>query len=93
MNSFFSQTKNVLCCVPQGSTLVPALRFLIFINDLKNAQNKCIIHHFANDTNLLFGNKCLSEISCVMNNELKLLIGLELTFSHSFSLNESKQSF
>ena len=82
MNSFFSQTKNVLCFVPQGSTLVPALRFLIFINDLKNAQNKCIIHHFANDTNLLFGNKCLSEISCVMNNELKLLIGLELTSSH-----------
>ena len=90
-NSFFSQTKNVLCCVPQGSTLVPALRFLIFINDLKNAQNKCIIHHFANDTNLLFGNKCLSEISCVMNNELKLL-----TYwlrANKLSLNESKQSF
>ena len=41
--------------------------------------------------NLLFGNKCLSEISCVMNNELKLL-----TYwlrANKLSLNESKQSF
>ena len=43
------------------------------MNDLKNALDKCIVHDFADDTNLLFGNKCPSEISSVMNNELKLL--------------------
>ena len=72
INGFFSQTKIVRCGVPQGSTLGPLL-FLIYINDLNNALDKCRIHHFADDTNLLFGNKCPSEISCFMNNELKLL--------------------
>ena len=28
-------------------------------------------HHFSDDNNLLFGNKCPSEISGVMSNELK----------------------
>ena len=72
VNGFFFQTKVVCCGVRQGSTLEPLL-FLIYINNLKNAQGKCIVHHFADYTNLLFGNKCPSEISCVMNSELKLL--------------------
>ena len=67
-------TKTVSCAIPPDSTLGPLL-FLIYINDLKNALDKCIVHHFADDTNLLFGNKCPSEVSCVMNNELKLLTG------------------
>ena len=51
------------------------LLFLIYINDLNNVLDKCKVHHFGDDTNLLFGSKCPSEISCVMNNELKLLTG------------------
>ena len=70
--NFFCQTKILKCGIPQGSTLGPLL-FLIFINDLKNDLDKCIVHHFVDDTNLLLGNKCSSEISCIMNNELKLL--------------------
>ena len=86
INGFFSQTKILRCGVHQGSTLGPLL-FLIYVNDLNNALDH--LHHFADDTNLLFGNKCPSEISCVMNNELKLLtdwIGLELTNSHWMNL-------
>ena len=72
INGFFSQTKIVQCDVPQGS-LLGLLPFLIYITDLENALDKCIVYQFADDTNLLFGNKCPSGISCVMNNELKLL--------------------
>ena len=87
INGFFSQTKIVRCGVPRGSTLGPLL-FLIYINDLNNALDKCRVHHFADDTNLLFGNKCPSEISCVMNNELKLLT--DWLRANKLSLNESK---
>ena len=56
MEGFFSQTKIVKCGVPQGSASDPLL-FLIYINDLANALEKSIAHHFADDTNLLYGNK------------------------------------
>ena len=72
INGFFSQTKTVRCDVPQGS-LLGLLPFLIYITDLENALGKCIVYQFIDDTNLLFDNKCPSGISCVMNNELKLL--------------------
>ena len=67
MNTFFSKTKFVRCDVPQGSTLGSIL-FLIYINKLNNALDKCIVDHFADDTNLLFCNRCPSEISFAMNN-------------------------
>ena len=87
INGFFSPTKIVRCGIPQGSTLGPLL-FLIYINDLNNALDKCRVHHFADDTNLLFGNKCPSEISCVMNNELKLLT--DWLRANNISFNEFK---
>ena len=87
INGFFSQTKIVRCGVPQDSTLGPLL-FLIYINDLNNALDKSIVQHFADDTSLLFGNKCPSEISCVMKNELQLLTNW--LRANKISLNESK---
>ena len=52
------------------------------------ALEKYIVHHFADDTSLLFGNKYHSEISCVRNNELQLLSNW--LKANKFSLNESK---
>ena len=46
------------------------------------------MHHFADDTNLLFGKKCRYEMSCVMNDELKLLT--DWLRANKLSLNESK---
>ena len=85
--SFFSQTKIVQCGVPRGSTLRPLL-FLIYMSDFNYAEDKCRVHHFADDTNVLFGNKYPSEISCVMNNDLKLLT--DWLGANKLSLNESK---
>ena len=98
MEGFFSQTKIVKCGVRQGSTLGP-LHFLIYINDLANALvfyinnlanalEKSIVHHFADDTNLLYGNKNPSVISDVINSELKLVT--DWLRANKLSLNESK---
>ena len=87
IHGFFSQEKIGRCGVPQGFTLGPLLS-LIHINDLNNALDKCIVQNFADDTNLLFGNKCPSEISCIMNNELQLLT--DWLRANKISLKESK---
>ena len=87
MEGFFSQTKIVKCGVPEGSSLGP-LVFLIYINDLASALEKSIAHHFADDTNLLYGNKNPSVISDVINSELKLVT--DWLRANKLSLNESK---
>ena len=63
-----------------------ALLFLIYINDLANALEKSI-HHFADHTNLLNGNKNPSSISDVINSELKLVT--DRLRANKLSLNES----
>ena len=72
IEGFFFQTKVVKCSVPQGSTLGPLL-FLIYINDLTNALENTIAHHFEDDTNLLYSNKNSFVISDVINSKLKLV--------------------
>ena len=61
INGFQSKTKNISIGVPQGSVLGPLL-FLIYINDLYVAINYAIVHHFADDTNLLITGKSLKTI-------------------------------
>ena len=51
----------VPCGVPQGSILGPLL-FLVYVNDMNLAVKSPIIHHFADDTNLLYSDKSLKEI-------------------------------
>ena len=87
INGYESGYKMIKCGVPQGSTLGPLL-FLLYINDLNTIFKKSIIHHFADDTNLIFANKKLSTIENVMNYELKHLV--EWLRTNKLSLNESK---
>ena len=87
LNGFKSQCGEIKCGVPQGSTLGPLL-FLIYINDLNNIFQKSIVHHFADDTNLLYANKKIATIENVMNSELKHLV--EWLKANRLSLNETK---
>ena len=62
--------------------------FLIYINDLTNALAKFIVHYFADDTNLLYGNKNPSVISAIINSKLKLVV--DWLRANKFPLNECK---
>ena len=62
--------------------------FLLYINDLQSVFSKSVVHHFADDTNLLFPAKKLGTIESVINHELKRLV--QLLQINKLSLNETK---
>ena len=82
-----SSHMKVICGVPQGSTIGPSL-FLIYINDLHFIFNKGIVHHFADDTNILYSGSKFSSIQCDINFEMKKLT--EWFRCNKLSINESK---
>ena len=61
------------CDVVQGSVLGP-LRFLLYINDLNQAIKFCKVHHFADDTNLLYLGKSIKKLNKFVNIDLKNLV-------------------
>ena len=68
-----SDEMNINCGVPQGSILGPLL-FTIYINDMHKAFDKCLVHHFADDTNLLYADENPKNLQKVMDKELKVLV-------------------
>ena len=81
---------NISCGVPQGSILGPLL-FLIYINDMKNSVKNSILHHFADDTNLLCSDTNEKLLERKMNEDLKLIY-LWLC-ANRLSLNVDKTEF
>ena len=86
INGIISSEKEVVCRVPQGSTLGPLL-FLIFINDLF-INLKGIVFHFADDTNILYSGINFVKVQNLINNEMKILV--DWLRSNQLSINESK---
>ena len=61
------------CDVVQGSVLGP-LHFLLYINDLNQAIKFCKVHHFADDTNLLYLGKSFKNLNKFVNIDFKNLV-------------------
>ena len=87
VNSMDSQIDDISCGVPQGSVLGPLL-FLIYINDLNSAIKFSYIHHFADDTNILYRHQSLRKINQRINFDLKNIV--EWLRANRIALNTSK---
>ena len=68
VNQYKSKSRDVICGIPQGSTLGPLL-FNIYINDLPLASNSTI-HLFADDTSLTLSHSNVSTLEQNINDEL-----------------------
>ena len=90
VNGCISECEEITCGVPQGSILGPLL-FIIYINDMHRAVKQSIVHHFADDTNLIFSGKSPNEIRITLNKELQHLY--EWLCANRLSLNAQKTEF
>ena len=72
INGFDSNLNKMKYGVPQGSVLGPLL-FLIYINDLHKAIHFSVVHHFADDTNLLVSDFSIKKNQKKINLDLKAL--------------------
>ena len=90
INGFKSTLNSINYGVPQGSVLGPLL-FLIYINDLSFSVKNSTVHHFADDTNLLYINESLKTLCKKVNYDLK---GISNWLNaNRLSLNVNKTEF
>ena len=73
INGYDSGLAAINCGVPQGSVLGPLL-FLLYINDLNQAIKFCKVHHFADNTNLLYLGNSIKKLNKLVNADLKRLV-------------------
>ena len=72
INGFNSKDSPISFGVPKGCVHRPLL-FLLYIHDLHTAIKFCKVHHFANDTDLLYRSKSIKKLNKFVNFDLKNL--------------------
>jgi len=90
INNHKSNTKNVICGVPQGSVLGPLL-FILYINDLPNSLSHTHAIIFADDTTIYSESKCINTLYNNINTDLMSLS--DWFKSNKLSLNISKTNY
>ena len=75
--------------VPQGSVLDPLL-FRLYVNDFSNCSKLFDFHICADDTNIFYANRSLSELEIAINN---LQSVASLIMANKLSLNIDKTNF
>ena len=73
INGYDSGLPEINCGVPQGSVIGPLL-FLLYIKDLNQAIKFCKVHHFVDDTDLLYSGKSIKKLNKLVNFDLKNLL-------------------
>ena len=73
INNERSEIQTIKYGVPQGSILGPLL-LLIYINGLNRSIKNSKMHHFADDTNLLYASSSLKDINQKINFDLSNLV-------------------
>ena len=73
VNGYKSNMKQLKYGVPQRSVL-GALLFILFINDLHLTVQYSSVHQFADDTNLLVVENSLKQLNKKVNRDLKLIV-------------------
>ena len=90
VNGSNSDLLSITCGVPQGSVLGPLL-FLIYINDLPNASKRLTFYLFADDTNIYYESKDLTNLTKIVNKELRLV--KKWLDANKLSLNIDKTNY
>ena len=90
INESVSTYRNIVCGVPQGSTLGPLL-FLLYINDLPNVSTRLSFRIFADDTNIFYSHTDPNTIEKVMNEDLELI--MEYCTLNKLSINMKKTHY
>ena len=73
--------------MPQGSIL-GAILFLIYTNDLNNTIAHSMVHRFGDDANITFSYKSLKNVNKFLNHDLSLLV--QWVRANRTSLNSNK---
>ena len=89
-NNVKSSYQTVKCGIPQGSILGPLL-FIMYINDISNSSNLLNFILFADDTNIFYSSKDLSNAKNTLHHELEKVI--DWLIANQLSLNLKKTNY